>query len=420
MFERFFRRSRVVARLRRNVLSESLSDLVVYLGNRGHPLTTIHRYTEACEHFGHWLRRKRISPSEVDEHTVNLFLHGHLPKCRCRSVPSPRHLLTVRAALRNLLVVIQRRAVASSPAACRQTLIDEAVEAFQIHMEKTCGLATATCVYRTRYVREFLKFKYQNGPIRFADLQPGDLMRFVADRAKQCKAGTAQVIASSLRCYLRFLQLNGLCEESLIEAVPRIPKWKFAHLPPIMTEEQLRSFLSSFDRSTSRGLRDYAMALCLVELGLRAGEVAHLCLDDIDWRESTIRIVGGKTRRSRLLPLSKRLGRAITAYLRHGRPHTPERKLFLRYTVPLGTPIGPEMVRGAVRRAYARSGLDARWTGTHILRHTAATRIHQAGATLKEVADLLGHGCIDTTAIYTKVNFSLLATVALPWPEVKS
>lgn len=118
--------------------------------------------------------------------------------------------------------------------------------------------------------------------------------------------------------------------------------------------------------------------------------------------------------------MSKRLGRAIAAYIYRGRPCTLERRLFLRYTVPLGTPIGPEMVRGAVRRAYARSGMDARWTGTHILRHTAATRIHQAGASLKEVADILGHGCIDTTAIYTKVNLALLATVALPWPEVKS
>lgn len=419
MFERFFRRPRVVARLRRNVLSESLSDLVVYLADRGHPLSTIQLYTQACEHFGQWLHRKRIAPGKVDEDTVNLFLYGHLPKCRC-PLPSPRHLLTVRAALRRLLVVLRRRHPSPSRSAHKQTLIDEALESFKTYLEKTCGLAPATCIYRTRYAREFLEFKYGNGPLQFADLQAGDLMDFVAERAKQCKAGTAQVIASSLRCYVRFLQLNSLGGENLVEAVPRIPQWKLAHVPTVMTEEQLRCFLSSFEQSTSRGLRDYAMALCMLELGLRAGEVAQLCLDDIDWREATIRIASGKTGRSRLLPLPPRVGQAVAAYMRYGRPRVAERRLFLRYTVPVGTPIGPGMVQGAMCRAYARAGMGTQWTGTHILRHTAATRMHQKGVTLKEVADVLGHRCIDTTAIYMKVNLPLLETVALPWPEVKS
>lgn len=418
MFEDFFHRRRVVNRIRANVLSESIGALLDYLGDRGYTLETIQTYAQACEHFGRWLRLRKISPRKVDDKTVHRFLNGHLPKCRC-PLPSPRHLRTVRSALRHLLVVLRKRNLCDIPLH-KPSFIDQSIESFNTHMEKTCGLVLATCVSRTRYVREFLKFKFGTRPLHFDKLEASDLIRFVSNRAEQCKPGTAQVIATSLRCYLRFLQLNGLCERNLVEAVPRIPQWKFAHLPHIMTEEQFRRFLTSFNRSTSRGRRDYAMALCMVELGLRASEVAHLCLNDIDWRESTIRIVNSKTRRSRLLPLSPRVGRAVAAYIRHGRPHTRESNLFLRYSVPVGTPIGPEMVRGAMRRAYQRSGMSSQWTGTHILRHTAATRLYQKGATLKEVADILGHQSLDTTTIYTKVHFPLLASVALPWPEVKS
>jgi integrase/recombinase XerD len=154
-----------------------------------------------------------------------------------------------------------------------------------------------------------------------------------------------------------------------------------------------------------------------VDLGLRVSEVAALRLEDFDWRRATLRIVGGKTARTRELPLPEGVGRAITAYLRGGRPATSYRQVFVRHTVPVGTAVGTELVRGVIRRAFAKVEGCGHWTGTHVLRHTAATRLHRRGATLKEVADLLGHRSIDTTAIYTKVDLPALAAVALPWPE---
>lgn len=163
-----------------------------------------------------------------------------------------------------------------------------------------------------------------------------------------------------------------------------------------------------------------AMAFCMVDMGLRASEVAHLRLCDIDWRESTLHIREAKGGKSRLLPLPYRPGKEISQYVRRYRPQTVTDFLFVRHTVPKGSAISAEFVRGAMRRAYARAGFPQKWTGTHILRHTAATHMHQRGATLKEVADVLGHLSIDTTAIYTKVNLTALKTVVLPWPEVQS
>src|SRR5512135_3350617 len=156
-------------------------------------------------------------------------------------------------------------------------------------------------------------------------------MTFTAEYAARCRPGSARVAADSLRGLLRFLQLQGHCGPALVAAVPHIPQWQLDHLPRTMTDEQLRRFLGRFDRSTATGRRDYAMALCQVDLGLRVSEVAALCLEDLDWRQATLRITGGKTARMRELPLPERVGGAIAAYLRRGRPATPCRQLFVRH-----------------------------------------------------------------------------------------
>jgi len=160
------------------------------------------------------------------------------------------------------------------------------------------------------------------------------------------------------------------------------------------------------------------MALCMSQLGLRSHEVAHLRLDDIDWRAGTIQI-GGKSRRTSVLPLPADVGRAIVAYLRRGRPTTSERFIFIRHFMPAGTAMTAHAIRAAIRKAFARTGYVLPCMGTHVLRHTAATRMVRAGATIKEVADVLRHRCIDTTALYTKVDLPRLAEVAFPWPEVQ-
>ena len=185
-----------------------------------------------------------------------------------------------------------------------------------------------------------------------------------------------------------------------------------------MTEEQLDTFLSSFDRSTTTGRRNYAMAMLMGTLGLRASEVAVLQLDDINWRDSSMRIASPKSRRANVLPLPVCVGQAIADYLRHGRPATADRHVFVRHVAPKDIPLNGPLICKMATSAYRRCGFDPRWHGTHILRHTAATNMHQRGATLKEVADLLGHRSIETFAVYAKVNLPALVAVALPWPEV--
>ena len=161
----------------------------------------------------------------------------------------------------------------------------------------------------------------------------------------------------------------------------------------------------------------------MVSLGLRVGEVAGLKLEDIDWREGTIRVVKTKARKMRILPLPKDVGEALVDYLINARPQTNERYVFIHRRSRRGTnymfATSRDAIRTDINRAFKRGGIGTHAKGSRILRHTAATNLIQGGATLKEIADILGHSSIDTTAIYTKVDLPTLREVALPWPGVK-
>jgi site-specific recombinase XerD len=298
--------------------------------------------------------------------------------------------------------------------------VEKEVQAFEQYLIKTCGVALETRIYRLRYVREFLAVKYGAGPVNAFSLEPYEIMKYLAGQAALYKPGTAKVITVSVRSYLKFLVLQGILSNRMLLAVPTIPQWRMSSIPRVLSAAEVDQFLSSFDLSTPTGSRDYAMALCLAELGLRTCEIALLRLDDLSWREGTIRIVGKKSRRERILPLTFRVGSAIADYLKRDRPGGTERALFLRHSVPAGTPVSCNIIRGVVRRAFARVGIVPPKDGPHIFRHTLATRMLENGAPLTEVADILGHGTIETTAIYTKVDLNSLTQVAMPWPEVNA
>lgn len=404
----------VCERIRRNPLGVMLEEYVRYLFGRGYQRMTVQSYVCAVEHFGRWLGRRSISSRVVLQ-----FLKVHLPTCRCQC-PAPRHKILVRAALRQFLRCVE----AETPPLSKQPVpllpVDAVVRDFDHFMESICGLSISTRRYRRRYAREFLIKNFGRSAVKWDQLRPARIMKFVTDYARRCTPATGEVAASAIRSLLRFGQFRGLCNDRLARAVPGIPVWKRVRNPKTLTVDQLNRVLDIFDRSTPNGQRDYAMAICMADLGLRASEVAGLRLDDIDWDQGTVRLVAPKGHRDRVLPLPRRVGVALATYLRRGRPRSGHRQIFVRHRAPLGEPVSALLVHYAMCRAYRRAGLDASITGTHVLRHTAASLMYQRGATLKEISDVLGHQSLDTTAIYAKVDWTQLRTVALPWPEVRS
>ena len=296
--------------------------------------------------------------------------------------------------------------------------MEEILSDYDGDLQNVCGVSGTTRSRRRYYAREFVQFVFGSGRIEWNRLRPCHLQSFIAQYGRNGRVGAAQAAAVALRSLLRWLQFRGRTAPNLVGAVPRFPRWRLATLPAVMTDNQLRIFLASFDPSPS-GRRDFPMALCMTDLGLRAAEVADLLLDDMDEAAGTLRLSASKSRRERVLPMSHRLRLAVIDYVRWHRPETDNRPLFVRHRVPVGAAVTRELVRGVMRRAYASVPGCEGWTGTHVLRHTAATRLHRAGADLKRVADILGHRSIDTTVIYTKVDSDRLAQVALPWPDGK-
>ena len=415
MLDRYFRSRRVHSRFARSPLERQLVALVEHLARRGHTTTVIQVYVQAVEHFGQWLRRSGRVADDVDAALVQRFLTQHLPRCRCPA-PRSRTVATLRAALHQLEIVISASRMQMTPS----TPIHSVATAFDSHLATTCGLAAPTRLSYGRFVTEFLADRYGTGAIDLTALTPTDVATFVTARASGLAPGSANVISVAMRSFLRYLRLRGIGDTHWLAAVPRAAQWRLATLPSVLTDSEVSAFLAAFDRTTATGRRGYAIGLCFTELGLRVGEVARLALDDVDWRTGLLTLASGKTRRASQLPLPSKLARALASYLRYGRPSTPSRLLFVHHRAPRGAPLGPSGVRGAVRAAYRRAGLDARWTGTHVLRHTAATRMLRTGVSLKEIADVLGHRSLDTSAIYAKVDRTALAEVALCWPGVTS
>lgn len=239
-------------------------------------------------------------------------------------------------------------------------------------------------------------------------------MGYVTLRAPQLKPGSLGVMITSLRSFVRFLELEGRCVRGLAQTSPTVPDWKSSPSPHFLTTQQCRRLLRGVDAGHAAGRRDLAIVRLMLDLGLRCSEVAGLCLDDIDWHAGTLAVRKTKQRRGRLLPLPPSVGAAIARYLRAGRPASSSRSLLLCHRLPVGSTMTPGRVRGAVRRALQRIGVNA--GATHKLRHTFATALHNRGASLKELADILGHRHFDTTATYARVNLRQLSAVALPWP----
>lgn len=402
--------------LKESVLSSHIKAYATYLSERGYSANTLGFYMHSVAHFSHWLAKRQIGLRRIDEVLVQRFITVHLPACdcdgRCRKKPDS----TVPAALRHLLRVLRSKGCIPADAGSSPCVVQKELGRFDAYLEKVCGLASKTRLVRIHYLGKFLPSVFKHGTVDLAVLKPRDIEQFVIHCGERCTRDSIQVICSCLRAYLRFRAFEGDRTEALIAAVPRIRYWRLVSLPKRLSEQELKEFLAAFDRTTVDGRRNYAMARCLVDLGLRVGEVARLKLEHFDWRQGTLQIVGSKGRRADVLPLPVQTGRAIVQYLRNARPKCTSRALFLRHTAPLDRPLTTEIVRWAMRCAYARAGFSKPYPGAHVLRHSFACRLLDAGASLKEIADVLRHRSLNSTTIYTKVDLKRLAAVALPWP----
>ncbi len=201
----------------------------------------------------------------------------------------------------------------------------------------------------------------------------------------------------------------------LASAVPSLRTWRFASLPRYLARGEVEKVLDTIDRSTTLGRRDYAVLLLLARLGLRASEVTTLCLQDIDW-QSGVLTIRGKARQRAQMPLPSEVGAAIGDYLQHGRPRSESRRVFLREWAPQIGFASAASVTMIARMALERAHVDTPRKGSHVFRHTLATRLLRSGASLTQIGQLLRHRAHDSTRIYAKVDIEALRGLAVRWP----
>ncbi len=275
------------------------------------------------------------------------------------------------------------------------------------------GLSPKYAKACVRLIRPFLESRLSREGLELERLSGREVIAFVVEYCRQQGPGAAKDMPSALRSLLGFLHLEGELERSLVGVVPSIARWQSASLPKRLESWEVRALLASCDRHTASGRRSLAVLTVLWRLGLRVGEVAALQLDDIDWRAGEI-VVRGKGSREDRLPLPADVGERIATYLRDGRPESATgRTVFVQVNAPHG-PLGSSGVRGLVTAAGQRAGLVG--IHAHRLRHTAASEMLGAGASLTEIGQVLRHRWTKTTAIYAKVDRKALRTIARCWP----
>jgi len=239
----------------------------------------------------------------------------------------------------------------------------------------------------------------------------------VLAEATRRRGTSIRSVATGLRSLLGFLHVEGVLERSLTGAVPGVGAWRMAGLPQPLESGELRRLLASCDRRSAIGRRDFAIVLLMGRLGLRCGEIARLTLDDIDWRAGEV-LIYGKSRRDDRMPLPADVGSALVIYLRRGRPAIAlDRAVFVRALAPHRA-MGSSAVTRVVAAAAERAELGT--VRAHRLRHTAATDLLRAGASLPEVGQVLRHRRLLSTAIYAKVDEHALRPLARPWPTERS
>lgn len=409
MLEHTFVRKSVMARLRRSPLGPHLDHLATSLHNEGYAPISIQRFLLAAEKFAYWLQGQGYSVYEMDEDLLRGYL-SRLTRYRSGDLPKPARGLghLVQFLQQHGLTRPRLDGLSISP-------LERCLSAYDTHLAQVAGLALSTRQTYGRIVRGFITSCFGGRAPHWPSLTAAMITTFVRQAAARRRGAGRMLPAVAVRSFLRFLVFRGEIQPGMEAAAPLPPQWKQSALPPRLRPEDIEQVLAVYQEGTAIGLRDRAILYLLARLGLRAQDVALLCLDDIDWVDGRFDLRPGKTRRERSLPLPQDVGQAIVAYLQAGRPQTKSRRVFLQSRPPF-RPLTTSGVWWVVRRAFAQADIVVpAGIACHIFRHTAASQMVNRGASFKDVADVLGHQSIATTGIYAKLELAALAAVALPW-----
>ena len=396
--ESFFPGTRSQRWLRVGPLADVLHGFAVWLAAQGYTRKSARTKLRLVRHLSLWLESEGLGTESLDEERFERFLLTR----------GSRNVRNGEAATgRQLLIHLRHEG--RIPDAPVDTGGDDAITrvegTYKHFLVNERGLSLVTVGKYLPVVHAFLTERFETRVVSLESLVAQDANQFTERHA--ANRSHAKRLATALRSFLRHLRQRGDIAADLAAAIPTVTIWRWSELPKSLPPEQVESVLASCDRNTAVGQRDHAVLLLLARLGLRGGEVAMLTLDDFDWDNGLVTIVG-KGERCEALPLPEDVGRAVAAYLRDGRPPCRTRRVFVRARAPHRAFSSTMAICCIVRRALARAGIDAPLKGAHLLRRSLACGMLKNGASLEEIEQILRHRNPETTQIYAKGDLEAL------------
>lgn len=389
-------------------LDDYLLAFTSFLSSQGFTPPSLRSKIQILRNFSRWIDKQQVKVCELDEGAIDDFFKqhpraGYVRRGDLSALHSLLEWLREIEATRSLLPEVDSSELYSIE--CN----------FSRHLEQERGLSQATLHNYLPIIRCFLTERFGSDAVVLSEIDVSDVTQFVLRYARTMSCCRAQLMTSALRGFFRFLYFRGDIVSDLASSVPTVADWKMSELPKSLEPEEVERLLQNSDNSTANGQRDYAVLILLARLGLRAGEIVAMTLDDINWEAGLITI-RGKGARHDQLPIPQDVGEALATYLRHGRPPCDTRRVFIRARAPRRGFSSSVAIADIVRRALTRAGLDPMRKGAHLLRHSLATKMLQRGACLSEIGEILRHSTQNTTEIYTKIDLVALSALARPWP----
>jgi site-specific recombinase XerD len=393
------------------VLDDRIEPFLKQLRDAGYAERTLRKKRTVTRAFARWLKRKQIAMADLNDGHVATFV-ARLPRRR------KAHVKFEIAVLRLFFGYLGAEGGLQCPPPQERTSVASGLlPRYEDYLRQDRGLAENSVHVYVPFIRDFLASQFgSTGCIAPQSFDALAIRDFVLGQTGNRSAEYVRLLATALRSFFRFLFLSGEIPRDLAASVPRVCRYRQSAPPAFLSPEEVARALAAPDRSTPTGRRDYAILLLLARLGLRAGEIVSLELEDIRWRTAEI-VVRGKGRIVDHLPLLLDIGEALVAYLHEDRGVSASRRIFLRIWAPHIGLTGPASVGHIVRLALARAGIRRSGRGAaHLFRHGLATKMIRNGASLSEISEVLRHRSQMTTSIYTQVAFESLRTVAQPWP----
>ncbi|HAX41220.1 MAG TPA: tyrosine-type recombinase/integrase [Bryobacteraceae bacterium] len=413
----YYVQAAVRKRMESGIIAPYLDFIAAELERQGYARQGIRRRLHAAEMFGQWLVNGGLSLADITDSVVERYIAG-VPRRPSPRRPSGRLVHNARG-IHHVADLLREQGVVppeppGTPAPCDE--IHACLLELEQYMEQAMGTAASTRRNYLGYARAFLNATFPDSHPEWCLLKPHHVSQFIQQRAEKLAPVSRKDPVRGVQVLIRFLVHKGQLPDGFQGAIPPVREWKHATLPRHIATDEVERVLALCQGTSPKARRDRAMLLLLARLGLRPGEVTRLCLEDIDWRSGNVLIRAGKTHRERLMPLPEDVGVALMEYATLARPRATRRQLFLSLCppyAPLRTTCAPtQMATGLLRQA----GIPMARYGAYVFRHSAATQMVRRGASFKQVADVLGHRSLGTTAGYAKLDLPSLAQVALPWP----